>query len=114
MVRTEFVTLLWKTQTPGGVSIAPGRSRGGGAWHLRDRGHEEEEPRLGVGEAFLEPAHTHTPGSVRGGEGGGRCDALLDLEMLVLDARLVDLDALDGDDALLRGQEPRVGRRVWE
>ena len=38
MVRTEFVTLLWRTQTPGGVSIAPGRSRGGvpGTYEIAD------------------------------------------------------------------------------
>ena len=34
--------------------------------------------------------------------------------MLVLDARLVDLDPLDGDNALLGREEPRVRRRVRE
>ena len=33
-------------------------------------------------------------------------NALVELEVLVLDTSLVDLDALDGDDALLWRQEP--------
>ena len=44
----------------------------------------------------------------------GREYELVELEVLVLDTRLVDLDALDGDDALLGRQEPRRRRRVWE
>ena len=40
--------------------------------------------------------------------------ALIPLEVLVLDTSLVDLDTLDGDDALLRREEPRGSRGVRE
>ena len=44
---------------------------------------------------------------------GGR-HVLVELEVLVLDASLVDLDALNRDDTLLGREEPRVGGRVGE
>lgn len=39
---------------------------------------------------------------------------LFDFERLVFDAGLIHLDASDGGDALLRRQEPRIRRRIWE
>ena len=77
--------------------------------HSRERGVEEEHPRLRIFHALHEPSAqpSSAPCYLRRTNQG--C-LLLHLELLVLDARLVDADAQDGLDALVGCEELGVRR----